>query len=316
MAKTTTTTGILLLAFGKPQYAQMAYNLAFSIRHFDRDVAIHLVTDANCLSGIIPGKRWVFNSFEFVKPEDVKDANGKFSPGKVKTRIDEYSPFDNTFYLDVDAICLKPLQPMIDAFLKLPGYFYLQSASWGTPTEKCPMHNLTRDGMAFPAMQWALPEKIWEVHKLPEDAEVPATNSSILFFRKGAECTKFFAQVRDNIDNGLKPGEYSLLWGGSYPDELAFNIACAQLKVDPSAGINPIWFQFGKPMTKPQAMIDNYYILGLYGGAGTTHSSAWEYYDRLLHSMHRTHGFAHEYKSQYLIPVKHQGTTKVLKRQP
>lgn len=310
------TMGIMLMAFGKPQYAQMAYNMAFSIKAHTPDVKIQIVYDKECLGGLMEYERWVFDVFTELKKADLTDSKtGKFSPGKAKTRMDEYAAFDRTIYLDVDGICLKDITPLLDHCKTLNGYFYAQSANWWEPTAKVPTHNLKRDGLSFPAMQWALPEKIWQVHKLSEEAEVTAINSSFAMFRKGKECSEFFEQVRDNIDNGLKPGEFSLLWGGTYPDELAFNIACAQKRVDPSAGINPVWFQFGKPLRDIDRMTENFSFLGLYGGRGSTHMSAWEYYDRLLHKMHRERGFMHKYKSQFLIKVKHQAQSTVLRRE-
>ena len=307
-------TGILLMAFGKPQYAQMAYNLAFSIKAFSPDAPICLVHD-KALDGVIHGKRWVFDQLIQIDPKHVTDPKtGKFSPGRAKVHMDLYAPFDTTIYLDVDGICLKPVDDLFKAVEALKGYYYAQSAEWMTHDAVCPMHNLKRDGIHFPQMQWALPEKIWEVHKLADDAEVSAINSSFQVIRKTKESAKFFEQVRDNVDNGMKPGEFSLLWGGTYPDELAYNIACAQMKINPSARINPIWFQFIKPLRDVNAMIEKYWFLGLYGGVGTTHISAWEYYDRLLHKLHRDKGMQHEYKSHFLYKVKHQASSKVLKR--
>jgi len=311
MTKKTSETGILLMAFGKPQYAQMAFNMALSIKAHGTTARIQLVHD-DSIKGLRHDQLWPFDILTPIKHDDLY-SGASMNPGRAKTRMDYYTDFENTIYLDVDGICLKPIQPLIDHMDALSGYYYVQSANWYEPSNAVPTHNLKRDGLAFPQMQWALPEKIWQVHNLKEDAEVTAINSSFTYFRKN-ESKAFFDSVRDNIDNGLKPGEYSLLWGGTYPDELAFNIACAQHEVNPSAMLNPIWFQFGKPLTKPAEMTANYYFLGLYGGAHVTHSSAGDYYDRLMFGYCRNMGLTHQFKWHFLSKAKHQGKSTQLKR--
>ena len=303
------TTGIIMMAFGKPSYYQMAYNLALSIRFFDKDIPIQLVHDDQW--GIVDDEKWVFTHLTKVDKEDLF-VDGKFSPGKAKTRIDKYLMFDNNIYLDVDGICLKPIAPLIEQLSKLDGYFYSQTAAWMTPGGKTPKANLKRDGNNFPEMQWATLETIWEFHKLKDDAEVVAINSSFMYLKRGAKLTKFYDQVRDNIDNGIPIDRLAMPWGNTYPDELAYNIACAQFKVDPFAGVNPVMFQYLNPLRDIPGMHEKYYFLGLYGGIGFTHVSAWEYSDRLLRVYHKELGLLHKYKWHYLVKDKHAGKTKLL----
>jgi hypothetical protein len=181
-----------------------------------------------------------------------------------------------------------------------------------TPGGRTPKANLKRDGNNFPEMQWATLETIWEFHKLKEDAEVVAINSSFMYLKRGAKLTKFYDQVRDNIDNGIPIDRLAMPWGNTYPDELAYNIACAQFKVDPFAGVNPVMFQYQKPLRDIAGMHEKYYFLGLYGGVGFTHVSAWEYSDRLLRVYHGQLGLLHKYKWHYLVKDKHAGKSKLL----
>ena len=67
-----------MMAFGKPSYYQMAYNLALSIRCFDREIPIQLVHDGKW--GIVDDDKWVFNDFTLVEKDDLY-VDGKFSPG-------------------------------------------------------------------------------------------------------------------------------------------------------------------------------------------------------------------------------------------
>ena len=96
----------------------------------------------------------------------------------------------------------------------------------------------------------------------------------------------------------------------------AFNIACAQFRIDPWCGLNPVYFQFRNSMTGKivKWVYENYYILGLYGGAGFTHNSAWEMSCKLLGQYHANMGLTHEYKWHNLVKQKHAGQQKQLIR--
>ena len=234
------TTGIVIMAFGKSAYHEMAYNFAISVKAFDRDLPIQLICDSKDV--LLAHKYWVFDIITIIDQNDLYSGRG-FSPGRAKTRVDKYLAFDNNLYFDTDGVALKSLQPLIDMLLALPenGYFYSQVASWDNPNGVTPKANLKRDGAEFfgNTMQWASLDTIWEYHELDDDAEVVAINSSFMFLRKGKKLTNFFEQVRDNIDNGIPVDRLKMAWGGTYPDELAFNIACAQYKIDPFCGTNP-----------------------------------------------------------------------------
>jgi hypothetical protein len=311
------TTGIVIMAFGKSAYHEMAYNFAISVKAFDRDLPIQLICDSKDV--LLGHKYWVFDIITIIDQEDLYSGAG-FSPGRAKTRMDKYMAFDNNLYFDTDGVALKSLQPLIEELLALPegGYFYSQVASWDDPKGGTPKGNLKRDGADFfgNTMQWASLDTIWEFHELDDDAEVVAINSSFMFLRKGEKVTEFFEQVRDNIDNGIPVDRLRMAWGGTYPDELAFNIACAQYKIDPFCGVNPVYFQYLNALSAKTIpwMMENYYILGLYGGPGFSHNSAWEHSCALLGEYHAKFGLTHEYKWHNLVRQKHAGQQKQLIR--
>jgi hypothetical protein len=309
------TTGIVIMAFGKPAYHEMAYNFALSVKHFDRDLPIQLICDKNDV--LLGHKYWVFDIVTLIDEQDIYTVSG-FSPGRAKTRIDKYMAFDNSLYFDIDGVALKSLKPLVEHLLALPekGYFYSQTAHWTDPHGKTPMASLKQNGPDFPEMQWATLDVIWEYHELPDDAMVTAINSSFMFLRKGEKLTEFFEQVRDNIDNGIPVEKLKMPWGGTYPDELAFNIACAQYRIDPWCGLNPVYFQFGTSMNRERVEFAyaNYYILGLYGGEGFSHNSIWEMSCNLLGQYHANMGLTHEYKWHTLARQKHAGQQKQLIR--
>jgi hypothetical protein len=309
------TTGIVIMAFGKAAYHEMAYNFALSVKHFDRDLPIQLICDKNDV--LMGHKYWVFDIITIIDNEDLYH-NNVFSPGRAKTRIDKYMAFDNNLYFDIDGVAVVSLRPLVDHLLALPkeGFFYSQTASWTDPKGRTPMANLKQNGPDFPEMQWATLDTIWEYHELPDDAMVTAINSSFMFLRKGKKLTQFFEQVRDNIDNGIPVEKLKMPWGGTYPDELAFNIACAQFGIDPWCGLNPVFFQFRNAINGKTVkwIYENYFVLGLYGGAGFSHNSAWEMSCKLLGQYHAAMGLTHEYKWHSLVKQKHAGKQKQLIR--
>jgi hypothetical protein len=308
------TTGIVIMAFGKAAYHEMAYNFALSVKHFDRDLPIQLICDKNDV--LMGHKYWVFDILTLIDEQDLYH-NNVFSPGRAKTRMDKYMAFDNNLYFDIDGIALKSLKPLVERMLALPedGYYYVQSAELSSPTSSIPKANLLRDGARFSDMIWAGLDTIWEYHELPDDALVTAINSSFMFVRKGEKLTHFFDQVRDNIDNGI-PISRLQAWGGTYPDELAFNIACAQFGLDPWPGINPVFFHFRGSFNGARVnyALDNYFVLGLFGGAGCTQNAVWEMSCNLLGQYHANMGLTHEYKWHTLVKQKHAGKQKQLIR--
>jgi hypothetical protein len=284
---------VVLMAFGKPAYGKMAFNLALTIKHFSPDLAIRLIYEPNALSGVHPSKRWVFNSLVEIEQADLYE-NGKFNPGKAKTRIYKYLVADESIYLDVDALCNKPLEPLFDL---CTSYYHTQVVGKQKPSQ----------GRDFPEMQWAYLDDIVNHYGISEDTTVYATNSSFAYIKKGKEAEKLFKQIQENIDNPLP--KLRLAWGGSFPDELALNVALGQVKHDPSLPVQPVYFQYGGAVSNFTALRENHFIMGYYGGKRFTCQSLWEYYDRFLKQVANGFGMVHEYKSNHLIKDKHANKT-------
>ena len=100
--------GILLVALGR-DYNKLAYNLTKSIKQYSNlDVAV--ITDSS--------DREFLDAFdEVIKPRACDYIEDKqFNPFKLKTFMYEYSPFDETIYLDVDAVCLKDISSLFCPF--------------------------------------------------------------------------------------------------------------------------------------------------------------------------------------------------------
>lgn len=284
---------IVLMAFGKPAYGRMAYNLALTIKHFSPNLAIRLIYEPQALAGVHESKRWVFNELTEIDKADLY-SDGKFNPGKAKTRIYKYLVADESIYLDVDALCNKPLEPLFDL---CTSYYHTQVVGQQKPSQ----------GRDFLEMQWAYLDDVVNHYGISEDTTVYATNSSFAFIRKGKEAEKLFEKIQENIDNPLP--KLRLAWGGSFPDELALNIALGQVGHDPSLPVQPVYFQYGGAVSSFTKLKEDHFIMGYYGGKRFTCAHLWEYYDRFMSQVSRGFGSVHEYKSNHLIKDKHANKT-------
>ena len=303
-------TAIVLMAFGKKEYYQMAYNMALSIRRFNNDIPIHLIHDDKY--SLPDYKSWVFSIRTPIDERDLYQ-NGLFSPGMAKLNIDRYLVHNVNIYLDVDGICLRSLDEIINKANALKGCFYAQKAQGFRGQDTIPMGNYKRDGNEFPEMQWATLEKIWQYHEIGEDALVPAINSSFLVLRKGNNLSAFYEQARENAKNGVPLSELSMPWGNTYPDELALNVACGQLGINPDFGGYPIMFAHQSVSKEVIYNAEkNHWFLGLYGGKGFTSSTMWEFADKKLMDYHRHLGLTHEYKWHKMSAAKHANKSRLL----
>ena len=111
---TSSNEGVVLFAFGKVGYYQAAYNLAYSIKYHSPNVKISLFVDdiKKCKNATGDINNYV-DSLNEIEHSDLY-VDGKFDPAMLKVSLYKYLPFKNNLYLDVDAICLKDIQPLID----------------------------------------------------------------------------------------------------------------------------------------------------------------------------------------------------------
>lgn len=286
-------TAIVLMAFGKKEYYQMAYNMALSIRRFNNDIPIHLIHDDKY--SLPDHKSWVFSIRTPIDERDLYQ-NGLFSPGMAKLNIDRYLVHNVNIYLDVDGICIKPFDDIILKAQNSPGYFYaLISNHW-----------------------WATKETIWHYHEMPKNVEIPTINSSFLILKKGKQLSHFYAQARENALNGVPLNKLSMKWGRTYPDELALNVACVQLNVNPNGGFDPVKF-FGQHHKNIDDMISeaaDCHFISLFGGAGYLSRSIWENCDQLLYEYHKDMGLNHEYKWHKIHSAKHASNANLQEGRP
>lgn len=296
--------GVVLFAFGKVQYYHAAYNLAFSIKHFNPSIQIAaFFGDVQKATSHVPELRDVVDSIESIKPEHLS-TDGKFDPGKLKVNLYEYLPFDANLYLDVDAVALKDIQPMIDELL----------ASGKNYASHCVGYHKIEQGRDIPSMQWAFADVLWEHFGLKETDTLPAINSSFQWIVKSEQAQTLYYVAKDIYENNPLPvNKLRMKWGGGQPDELYMNVAMAKCGIDPaihevgrngSAEIGYIHFAMIRGLSY-QEVTEQYYLQSYYGGRGFTARYYTEWLDRLLNKMQSEHGKIHTYKIHRIIEHKH-----------
>lgn len=298
--------GVVLFAFGKVGYYHAAYNLAYSIKHYSPSVKIALYVDdiKKCTNSTGDINKYV-DSLNQIEHSDLY-VDGKFDPAMLKVSLYKYLPFKNNLYLDVDAICLKDIQPLIDDLVSTKRHYISHCVGYHTI-------DLGRD---IPSMQWAWANDIWEHFKLESDSILPAINSSLQFIKVCNESKNLFEVLRTlYTTNQLPTNRLRMKWGGGQPDELYMNVALAMTSYDPSykndgivgSGTSEtgfIHFASVRGLSFKE-VTDNYYFQSYYGGRNFTSRFYTEWLDRLMKVMMRNQNKIHQFHIDRIIGQKY-----------
>ncbi len=277
--------GILLIAFGKA-YGKMAFNLAASIK-VRSDIKIHLVCDSDAVSDISTG---FFDSHSIY---DFKLLNGRIDPCQAKIDIYSLSPFDKTLFLDVDAVCMNPIESLFDSLSGTSIYFQVMGR--GGKEDKITYSH------------WATNNTIWGHFKLSDSAIVSSCQTSVIYFEKGKESKKFFERLQKNYDNKLDKKQYSVMWGMSkaHPDELYYSVTAAQLNILPDISIQPLFYP--NIHKNEGEIMREFPILSIYGAHRTIKNYGIDLYDRIMKDVMKKLGLYHKYQGHNLYKLKFAG---------
>lgn len=291
-----------MLAFGKRGYGFAAYNLAVSIRAFNKTIPITVYHDDIAFAQVEEEKWSIFD--KMIRIDDtILFKDGRMDPGYTKVNLYDLYPYDLNLYLDVDALCLKDIGPLFDIMEKKPDFFY---------THIIDTHTIDK-GRDFKSMQWAWADDIWEHFKLKQDDIFYATNSSYQIVKKGAKAKAFYDQIKVNYANPIPVDKLRMKWGGGQPDELYMNAALCQMKI-PAQMDTDVMF-FGGDLNHTFTEIENkFFFLSLYGAGAsnvsTTRTKYRDWYDRLLYKHFQKIKSAHIYKCHYIMSEKHANKRK------
>lgn len=197
--------GYLTVALDFDRYADMAVNLACSIRHFDKVRPICLVHNTKVT--LSETAKNVFTHFICLEPRE------GYLGCMNKIRLDEVSPFDETMYIDADCLLVKS---DIDWH-------------WGRMSE----NYFSMTGEKRYAGRWNNLD-IDKVRQIFSISHIIQMNSGVFYFRKGPDATCFFSRLRELYHNhkdllsNIHQGR-----SGQYADEPFFGVAMGEFGIDP-----------------------------------------------------------------------------------
>jgi hypothetical protein len=234
-----TAKGILLIAIGSNEYLEMAKNLAMSIKHLEPEMPICLAHNYNYID------KSLFD-FEVKVPNESWNTKGKIEYIKVKTWMYDFSPFQETIFLDVDMVWL---------FSKKPSELFNQciGLDW----------TMSNTGLAGYSI-WC---DINDIRKIYPDVMMWNYHSECVYFNKSEKTKTYFDTVKDMYLN--PPVKGTKFGGASIADELAFQLASLKLNEFPhKENWLPIfWFARDKKTThlQPYKLSEIYFAYSVGG---------------------------------------------------
>lgn len=232
--------GVLLIGLGT-EYAKLAFNLTKSIKKHSPEIAVACITD-NTNPEILEA----FDSVIKPKPVHYLEDSFVFNPFKLKTYIYDYSPFDQTIYLDVDAVCLKDISDLFSDFkIQEVGRFSKETIK----DSDCVWFKKGVDLFGLYEMGGLYPEY----------------NSSFVAFSKNCVNEQYFNLVKELYND--RRFDFTAI-GRCYPDEMAFGIASGKLHHYSQSKSSPIafWWYLKNKNASLAEVTEDFYFIGLAGG--------------------------------------------------
>lgn len=281
--------GIVLYIWKKQEYGFMATQIAMSLKYHSPSIPIHLITDTVAVSKL--RQMEFFDTVEYIDtPTD---------PAQAKIDMYERLPFDHNIFLDVDGLCVSPIDKIFDDLIAADKPF------------SCFVHAFynRHDPDELPLMVWARRTDIWEKYGFTDEI-LPACQSSFLYIRKGDVCKEIYSRMAFNYRNQIPTEQLLNKWGGGQPDELYLNITLAQMGYDPQCE-NIIYFA-NEDTYRPHQLKDKFQILSLFGTAGNVKPVFEKFYDKETRSLADHFGILVAYEWKSIKPAKHANIRQVM----
>lgn len=260
--------GVYIVGLKDKSYVNWAVNLAASVKLYSPDLFITFLHDG-CFTSIPPEEQAIFDKAVIVNEEHYTD-NKEFQPGKFKLHLYEYFEHEENIFIDADSILIKDILPLFDS---------MQGQDIGLQVVKSYSHEST--GWDCIWMDW---DRMKNTYSLPDEFTIHEINSSIIYSKKNNKAAKFWTQAQKNYIS-----EYKSKWGNKFPDELAFNLATAQIKgeykIPNCTGETPVNMNGKETINK---LKEKCYILSYWGGKHHEYAKHYMNYDLQAQHVHRT----------------------------
>jgi len=288
--------GCIIYAFKKPAYGKLAWNLCLSIKAASEGMPVAVIHDGEALDHLNGHQQSMFDHIILMDKEDLYH-NGKFSPGKGKISGYKYFPFDQNIIIDADSICINDLSLLFsrctrNVHSQVVGSWDQSADSW--------------------TCQWMALKDVRALYDLPISHTIYEINSSFFYIEKSKQAEELYVRALDNLKIGWAHPMLQT-WGGGFPDELAWNVAFAQLSIHPqfpdqkvlsNDAQEPIFFSTRFTNTW-NYVYSKYFFIGYFGDKYFTDKSLQDMYDRIMTGVCKKFGFSHHYKMHQLMNSKH-----------
>ena len=274
-----TTRGVVLIALRHPAWGKWAWNLTVSIFYHSK-IHVQLVCDNAAISHLNEFQRSLFTQITKMNPADYH-TNNRFSAAKAKLSVYDYLACDENLFLDVDAVCVNPLEPLFTGDI-----FKAHSSQ---------------------TMLWANPADVKQHFNIDT---LPSINSSLMLIKRGKEAKNLFREAKRLIEKSPFDIKKSpIRWYGGQPDELYMNVALAKQGIDPNyKGLNPLycrWKGEGGIMPTLTDIRRGHQLIGLWGHPNSVHTKIFKLYDALMIKyLKELYGINHVYMAHQLIRQK------------
>jgi hypothetical protein len=209
--------------------------------------------------------------------------NGKVEYQKAKLLLYDYTPFNETIYIDSDSICL-PNKDIASLFKRFKGSSFEMSIY-----NEGDFFNL---GDTFPSGEekkifWfgkASHKTIRETFGLAENATIYNLQSSFFYFKKGKTAQRIFSKAKQFYE---MRGYGEQKWANGIGDEMAFVMAYASLNYKSTTEYFKICYLPISPEDVNRNrtyILDTYYFLSLAGNY--VHYDYVDFYNSLLGYYH------------------------------
>jgi hypothetical protein len=272
--------GILLIAAGHPYYGKMAVNLALGLKNTQPDVNITLAYESTAISHLNANERALFNLIEI--PKEYYHRSGVLKEYiKIKTHLNDLSPYEDTIYLDVDMVWnTKPVSELFES-LKDKN-LVIQNRGF------CDMAEPKED-----YSWWCNIKELGEKYKIKK-GKYYSFSSEFIYFKKGKQTDKFFKQAKENYEE-LKIN-YTM-FGGGIPDELIFSLTSLQLGLaQPIEYYTPIYWEQAENRKLNGAGLNQYYAYSI--GGSSQSSKEQVIYNNLVQYHANKMGFVNLWKAK------------------
>lgn len=224
--------GLILIAAGHQNYLRMAENLVNALRYHAPDLNVCLLTDQT------PRMPELFTKVITIGKKDYR-----VSPLELKSKLNKYTPFKHTLYLDVDMI--PTMHKSIMGLFESESEFLIQNLGEAKKSD------------------WADVDEVKKVYKLDH---LTAIFSECFIWKSGEVADSIFKKWQEHYHK-LKV-EYKT-FAGYVPDELPLMITLSELKIYPTRWVPIYWRGHGREfLTLSMSLInEKYYCYSIGGNA-------------------------------------------------